>query len=76
MEAIRAATQYPAQMLRHEELGTLAVGNIADLLIVEGNPLSDITTTKNIVQVVKNGSIVPRVDLRLPRQIGTVSRSR
>ena len=66
MEAIRGATQYSAQMLRHEELGTLAAGKVADLLLVEGDPLKDITVTKNIVDVVKDGHLVTLVPV--PRE--------
>ena len=64
MEAIVAATRTAAEYLGHEdELGTIAPGKLADLLVVDGDPLEDITRTRNIHLVVKNGVIVDRDQL-------------
>jgi imidazolonepropionase-like amidohydrolase len=42
-EAVRAATQYGGQLMRMgDELGLIKTGYLADLLIVEGNPLKDV----------------------------------
>ena len=44
IEIIRSATTIPAQILRLEgKVGTLAPGAYADLLLVDGNPLQDLT---------------------------------
>ena len=59
IEAIKCATQNPAIILGGEkEFGTLAKGLQADLLIVEGNPLTDITDMKNVKEVYKSGELM------------------
>ena len=61
MEAIVAATGTAAEYLgQDDELGTIVPGKLADLLVINGDPLSDITSTKNIHLVIKNGAIVDR----------------
>lgn len=46
-EVIRAATRYPAEFLSPGgEFGTVAVGQRADLILVEGNPLADLANVK------------------------------
>jgi imidazolonepropionase-like amidohydrolase len=43
VEALRAATVHAARVVRREgELGVIAAGAVADLLVVDGNPLQDI----------------------------------
>jgi hypothetical protein len=55
-EAIRAATSAPATFLRKEgEFGTIAVGRRADLLLVERNPLEDLSTLKTPAGVMVRG---------------------
>jgi imidazolonepropionase-like amidohydrolase len=41
-DALRAATANAAAFLRRPDLGTIAPGNVADLVLLRGNPLSDI----------------------------------
>jgi imidazolonepropionase-like amidohydrolase len=69
MEAISAATRIGAQALGLEsEVGTLEKGKTADLLIVNGNPLENITILQDLQQllvVMKAGRII--VDRRNPR---------
>jgi imidazolonepropionase-like amidohydrolase len=43
---------------RGDELGTIEAGKLADLLIVNGNPLEDISTLRNVVLVVKGGTVL------------------
>jgi imidazolonepropionase-like amidohydrolase len=40
---------------RRDDLGTLEAGKIADVLIVDGDPLVDINATRNVVTVIKDG---------------------
>ncbi len=55
---VQAATQNAATHLGlGDELGTLAPGKLADLIIVKGDPLTDIATLRRVWLVVKNGEI-------------------
>ncbi len=55
-DVIRIATINGAQALRMgDKLGSIAVGKLADVFIVNGNPLDDIKNTRNVVKVVKGG---------------------
>ena len=52
LEAIKAATAGAARILGAEaELGTIAVGKRADLVILNGDPVADIRNTRKIWQV-------------------------
>jgi imidazolonepropionase-like amidohydrolase len=54
--ALKMATINAAHAMRlGDELGTIEVGKLADLVVVRGNPLQDITNTHNVVTVMKNG---------------------
>lgn len=58
MQALQAATINPARYLGlAHDLGSIAPGKLADLLIVEGNPLEDIRVTDDIAYVVQNGRV-------------------
>jgi imidazolonepropionase-like amidohydrolase len=59
-EAIQAATVNGAALLGQEEkLGRLKPGFTADLVAVEGNPISDIRAlTRNVRWVMKDGKVV------------------
>lgn len=58
-QIILAATRNAAIHLgRDEEIGTIENGKLADLIIVDGNPLKDLTALQNIEVVIKDGEIV------------------
>jgi imidazolonepropionase-like amidohydrolase len=61
MQAIQAATGWAAECLGWEEdLGIVVAGKLADLVVVRGDPLADITVLrdpKNIALVVKDGAV-------------------
>jgi imidazolonepropionase-like amidohydrolase len=60
-EVLRGATLYPAQLLRQEkELGTIAVGKLADLVVLGADPLANITNTRKIEKVFMDGREVDR----------------
>jgi imidazolonepropionase-like amidohydrolase len=67
METIVCATRNNARILGLEkELGTLEAGKQADLLVVDGDPLADITVLRDkarILTVLKAGQPVPRLCL-------------
>jgi len=58
MDAILSATSVAAALLRRADLGTVEEGKLADLVLVSGNPASDITATRNIRVVIKGGAVV------------------
>jgi len=62
MQAIVASTRSSAELLHLDtELGTLAPGKLADLLVVAGDPLADIRVLadgERLALVVKGGSAV------------------
>ena len=43
---------------RDKELGTIAEGKLADLLIVAGNPLEELSALKNVRVVIKDGAVL------------------
>jgi imidazolonepropionase-like amidohydrolase len=58
MQTLVAATSAAAENLGlAHELGTLAVGKLADLILVDGDPVTDITATGRVVLVVKDGVV-------------------
>jgi imidazolonepropionase-like amidohydrolase len=62
--ALQAATWNAARLLRAEtRIGSIRPGNDADLLIVDGNPLEDITATERISMVVFKGERIDRTEL-------------
>jgi len=59
IEAIRAATLNVARTFRKDkDYGSVEPGKVADLSIVEGNPLQDIWMTQNVKMVVMDGKVI------------------
>jgi hypothetical protein len=64
MEALQAATYNPAKFLGlTDSLGTIDIGKIADLVLLEADPLEDIGNTKKITAVVIGGKYFPKSSL-------------
>jgi imidazolonepropionase-like amidohydrolase len=58
LEALRVATLDGAKMIGiDKDIGSLEVGKIADLAVLNGNPLEDIHQTANIAYVMKSGTL-------------------
>jgi imidazolonepropionase-like amidohydrolase len=58
MAVIQAGTQNAARVCGHgQELGTLEPGKLADVIIVEGNPLEDMEAMSRVLVVIKGGEI-------------------
>lgn len=64
-EALRAATSDSARLLVLPDLGVVTAGRSADLVILNGNPLTEITQTRAIDVVVCRGEPLTRAHLNL-----------
>jgi Tol biopolymer transport system component len=65
-EALRAATVNPAQALGLDA-GTIEPGKLADIVIVEGNPLGDVANAHKVKRVIANGRVYDATELIGPR---------
>ncbi|GLR72659.1 organophopsphate acid anhydrase [Agaribacter marinus] len=63
-EVITAATQTSAQSLRLDDLGGIAPGKEAAFVVLDANPLDDITNTRKISQVFIRGKAIDRDGLK------------
>jgi imidazolonepropionase-like amidohydrolase len=59
-----AATRTSAEILGLDDLGMVAVGKSADFVVLDANPLDDITNTRKISSVYLRGHRVDREKLR------------
>jgi cytosine/adenosine deaminase-related metal-dependent hydrolase len=63
MQAILSATRDAARTVGLQHVsGTVTPGKFADLLVVDGNPLTDIRNTRRIHAVVANGRLIDRAE--------------
>jgi len=59
LEVVRAATLNAAELMGwQDDVGSVGVGKYADLIAVEGNPLTDISILQHVTFVMKGGTIV------------------
>ncbi len=64
MEALQTATVNVARFMgRENELGTIATGKLADLVLLDANPLDDIANTRIISAVIYGGKYFPKSSL-------------
>ena len=64
LEALQSATVRPAEFFSlQEEMGSIDVGKKADMVLLDANPLDDITNTKRISAVVTKGNLLTSEEL-------------
>ena len=59
MRAIQGATLWAAEVIGQErDLGSVEPGKLADLTIIAGDPLADISATRDVRMVIKDGRVM------------------
>jgi imidazolonepropionase-like amidohydrolase len=65
LEAIRAATLSSARIVGVQgDLGSIEAGKLADIVLLDADPLADIRNTRRIVAVIKSGQVIDRTAIR------------
>lgn len=58
VDALRSATIVPARVMKREkELGTVAPGKLADVILIDGDPTADIRNVRRVVLTVRDGLV-------------------
>jgi imidazolonepropionase-like amidohydrolase len=58
LQALQTATVHAAAALNaSDDLGAIAPGRLADIVLVEGDPLADIRNARQVRMVIKNGVV-------------------
>ncbi|MCH8331097.1 MAG: amidohydrolase family protein, partial [Bacteroidetes bacterium] len=74
MQALKCATINGARYIGMEdEIGSLKVGKLADLIVIDGNPLEDLRKTENVVYTMINGRLY---DSSTMNEIGNYDKKR
>jgi imidazolonepropionase-like amidohydrolase len=63
-QVLMAATRTTARILGQDDLGTVAAGKSADFIVLDANPLDEITNTRKISRVYLRGALIDRAKLR------------
>jgi imidazolonepropionase-like amidohydrolase len=58
LRILKMATSEAAQHLGANDLGTIAPGKLADMILVDGDPVTNIAALRHVSTVIKNGEIV------------------
>jgi hypothetical protein len=60
MQIVQGATKWSAEMIDKKDLGTIEAGKIADIIIVNRDPLQDVQNLRDLNTVIFDGNVVPR----------------
>ncbi len=58
MQALQAATSWPAEAMGWSEIGVLQENKLADIIAVQGNPLEDVGLLDQVFLVIREGQVV------------------
>jgi Tol biopolymer transport system component len=72
-DALKTATVNPAKAL-HLDAGTIEAGKLADIIVIDGNPLENIAHTVNVRRVIANGRLYEVADLAGATRAATAGR--
>ncbi len=57
IKAIQSATSVNAMVLKNDELGSIEVGKLADIIATDDNPIKNINTMEKVSFVMKDGVV-------------------
>lgn len=57
-QILRMATRNAAEHLGASDLGTIATGKFADMILVDGDPMTDVSALRHVSTVIKNGEVI------------------
>ncbi|HXB35658.1 MAG TPA: amidohydrolase family protein, partial [Puia sp.] len=64
LQVLQTATINPAKFLyKDKDLGTVNVGKLADLVVLDDNPLTEIRNTQKINAVIVDGKFISKADI-------------
>jgi hypothetical protein len=65
-DLLKAATLRNAETFGLEDLGTIAPGKVANLLLLRADPLADVEAWNDLETVILHGKVIPRESLAVP----------
>ena len=58
LRILKMATSEAAQHLGADDLGTIAPGRLADMILVDGDAVTSIAALRHVSTVIKNGEVI------------------
>jgi imidazolonepropionase-like amidohydrolase len=63
MDVLVSSTRIPAMAMGREDIGTLEVGKLADLVVLDADPLADVRNLRSVRLVTRGGEVWTRAEL-------------